>query len=292
MVLAAGLEVWCPDVLGVPDSLYNQVHEMVFLESFRSAVISYAYRMKGPTETGINNPSLIRDIFRCFAFSYMRRKAQIELKFPGKLAQNQDDSRGSKRRSRLAEKREAFAYKDKLPNRVVSLVSDEYCNSDDNSGTDNDHKAVYFVNGKSLRSASATSYIHKLEERRVADDRRTRGKKKSNIVERIRLRVPNPPESDLSFQMPKKAPIDWFDPEKFNDFPAETRYKYAQYGVALPLIEHHKNTDWKTMNKAAFMEKYGNDVLKQYNIPTAAEMERQGNSGWDEDEGEEVPMQE
>ncbi|KAK7036972.1 hypothetical protein R3P38DRAFT_3182983 [Favolaschia claudopus] len=283
MVLAAGLEVWCPDVLGAPDSLYNQVHETVFFESFRSANISYAYRIKGPTTTGTNNPALIR-------YSYMRRKAQIELRTPGKLADNADEGRSRNRRARLAEKRQAFALKDKFPDRVLQLVGDERCNSDDDSGTDDDHKVIYSIKGKSLRSASATSFIHKLEDRRIADDQFTRGLKRSNLYERSRRRVPNAPESDLSIQIPKQAPIDCFDPERFNDFPAETRFRYAKYGVALPLLEHHKRTDWKTMSKAVFMEKYGNDVLKQYSIPSAEEMERQGNSGWEADE--QVPMEE
>ncbi|KAK7020021.1 hypothetical protein R3P38DRAFT_3318933 [Favolaschia claudopus] len=290
MVLAAGLEVWCPDVLGAPDSLYNQVHETVFFESFWSANISYAYRIKGPTPTGTNNPALIRDIYLSFTYSYMRRKAQIEMKTPGKLADNEDEGRSRNRRTRLTQKRKLFAVKDMWPDCVLQLVGDERCNSDDDSGTDDDHKVIYSINAKSLRSASATSFIHKLEDRRIADDQFTRGLKKSNLFERTRRRVPNAPESDLLIQIPKEAPIDWFDPERFNDFPAETRFKYVQYGVALPLLEHHKKADWKTMSKAVFMEKYGNDILKQFNIPTAAEMERQGNSGWEADEEE--PMQE
>ncbi|KAK6988941.1 hypothetical protein R3P38DRAFT_2572359 [Favolaschia claudopus] len=280
MVLAAGLEVWCPDVLGAPDSLYNQVHETVFFESFRSANISYAYRIKGPTTTGTNNPALIRDIYLSFTYSYMRRKAQIELRTPGKLADNADEGRSRNRRARLAEKRQAFALKDKFPDRVLQLVGDERCNSDDDSGTDDDHKVIYSINGKSLRSASATSFIHKLEDRRIADDQFTRGLKRSNLYERL----------TYLFKSRSKPPIDCFDPERFNDFPAETRFRYAKYGVALPLLEHHKRTDWKTMSKAVFMEKYGNDGLKQYSIPSAEEMERQGNSGWEADE--QVPMEE
>jgi hypothetical protein len=110
------------------------------------------------------------------------------------------------------------------------------------------------------------------------------------VFERTRIIPVDPLESDLSFQMPEKAPIDFFDPVEFNDLPAKTRFRYAQYGVALQLVQFHDNTNWKTMNKEAFMSKYGNDVLKLYNIPIEEEMNKEGNSGWsDKDEPVHIP---
>ncbi|KAJ7364596.1 hypothetical protein DFH08DRAFT_659261, partial [Mycena albidolilacea] len=233
-VLVAGLTHWCPDLMGPSDSPYNQVHETVYLETFRLVAGSFSYYFLAPSAAGVDNPILICDIFRSFTFSYTKHKAK-------------------------------------------------FCNSDDESDTDDAGKKIYTVNAKGIRSVSATTFVHQLEVRRLKTDAREKGKKKINVVEHTRIRVATPAESDLSFQMPKKVPIDYFTPSEFNDFPAETRFKYAQYGVALPLVAHHGNADWKTMDRETFMTKYGNEVLKQYNIPTEEEMAQQGNDGWSDD---------
>lgn len=38
------------------------------------------------------------------------------------------------------------------------------------------------------------------------------------------------------------------------------------------------------MDKNTFMQKYGNDVLQLYDIPTSDEMEGKGNDGWASEE--------
>ncbi|KAJ7362632.1 hypothetical protein DFH08DRAFT_930881 [Mycena albidolilacea] len=285
LVLAAGLEHWRPDLLGAPDSLYNQVHETVFLESFRKVAGNFSYVFLAPTVSGINKPTLIIDISRSFLFSYMKLKYRVEAKEPGKLAENRDNNNNSKRWGRLAEKRTAFFLQDKQPDRVVALVRDACRNSDDESGSDGDHNKVYFVNKKSICSVSAATFVHKVEKRRVKTERRIKGAQRANVFERTQIIPVDPLESDLSVQMPEKVPIDFFDPVEFNGLLAKTRFRYAQYGVALPL----------TMNKEMFMLKYGNDVLKLYNIPTEEEMNKEGNSGWSDDDEpihipEDVPM--
>ncbi|KAF7373973.1 hypothetical protein MSAN_00610000 [Mycena sanguinolenta] len=286
LVLASGLESWSPDVFGPPDSLYNQAHELVYFESFRLVASSFAYIFLGPTMSGINNAELVKDIGRAFLFAYMKHKAQVERSHPGKLVEARDENNSSKRRKRLAEKRMKFAVSDKLPDRVIALLANKYCHSDDESDVDDGGNTIYRVNKKSIRSVAATTFILQLDTRRAKHEARTTGRRRFNFIDRKRVRDDDPPESDLSLQMPKKVPLDFFAPSEFNDFPMADRYRYSKYGVALPLVEHLDNADWKTMDKASFMEKYGNDVLKQYNIPTQAQMDRDGNKGWDSDEVE------
>ncbi|KAJ7846584.1 hypothetical protein B0H14DRAFT_3867673 [Mycena olivaceomarginata] len=282
-VLVAGLTHWCPDLMGPSDSPYNQVHKTVYLETFRLVAGSFSYYFLAPSAAGVDNPILICDIFCSFTLLYTKHKAKVGLRQPGKLALNKADNNSGKHRKCLTEKRIVFARKDKLPDHVVALIANEFCNSDDESDTDDAGKKIYTVNAKGIRSVSATTFVHQLEVRRLKTDAREKGKKKINVVERTRIRVANPAESDLSFQMPKKVPIDYFTPSEFNDFPAETRFKYAQYGVTLLLVVHHGNTDWKTMDRETYMTKYGNEVLKQYNILTEEVMAQQGNNGWSDD---------
>lgn len=184
----------------------------------------------------------------------------------------------------MGNKRVEYAITDKQPLRVVALVGESRCNSDDDSGTDEDGGAVYFVNGKNIRSASATSFIHNLEDRHLNLARGMTRRRHANLVERRRVRIPNAPESDISFQFPKSVPIDWFNPTVFNDLPAKIRAGYFDNGVALPLLAHHNNVDWKTMDRDAFMAKYGDDVLALYNVPTEEEMAEEGNTGWEEND--------
>ncbi|KAJ6524070.1 hypothetical protein DFH09DRAFT_1096231 [Mycena vulgaris] len=291
-VLCAGLTAWRPDFSSPPDTPYNKAHSLVFVETFESVASSFAYRELAPMSSGINNHALITDLYRSYVFHYMKHKVRIEGKETGKLEKIQDGSNISRRRVRLTDKRVDFGTLDKLLARVISLFSDPHCNSDDESGSDADHQRVFLVNKKGQRSISATTFTHKLEDRHLKFDRAARGKKCSNLAERTLVRRPNATESDISFQLPPSAPIDWLDPETYNDLPAQTRFHYFQNGVALPLVEHHNKTDWKTMDKPTFMEKYGNNVLKLYNIPTEEELAEAGDTGWGWDEEDPDMMQE
>ncbi|KAJ7243884.1 hypothetical protein B0H12DRAFT_1236243 [Mycena haematopus] len=285
-LLFAGLDEWCPDIMSPPDTLYNRAHQIIFLQTFNSVAVGYGYRFLAPTSAGVNNHAMVTQVYQSFLFSYMREKAKLEKVSPGKLEQNKDDNNSIRRRARLTAKRVEFALGDKLPNRVIALFGKPYCNSDDESGSDGEGHSGQVVNAKSQRSASTSDFVQKLDKRRIAFARAQKGKKRTNLQERPRFRVAEPAESDISYHIPKFAPIDYFDPEFFNNLPAETRFKYSNNGIALPLLKFHDAKDWKTMGKADFMAKYGNEVLKQYNIPTEEEMEGQGNDGWDEPEAE------
>jgi hypothetical protein len=99
--------------------------------------------------------------------------------------------------------------------------------------------------------------------------------------------------------MPEYAPIDWFDPDVWNSFTVQERVDYMANGikVALPLEKYcdtlEKCAQWKNLPEKEFMEKYGNEVLEQYHMPTEEEKEqiRQYDAG--EEEEEEIdPMEE
>ncbi|KAJ7209320.1 hypothetical protein GGX14DRAFT_453423 [Mycena pura] len=280
-VLMAGLQYWCPDCLAPPDTPYNQVHELVFLETFRAIPVSTGFRFYEVLLSSVTNPQILLDFYPMCVFDYMAGKVKREQKEPGKLVQNRINNNAIKGRQRLALKRTGFLAEDKWPDRVIDLVRDPHCNSDDESASDGEGGRIHRVAKKGIRSESATLFIHAQEMRRLKNSQAKRGKRKVNLMERTRVRSDDAEESDISFHIPKKAPIDWFDPAEFNDFPASLRFQYSKYGVALPLPEYHSRTDWKTMNKDTFMTAYGDEVLKQYNIPTEEEMRSAGNQGWE-----------
>jgi hypothetical protein len=64
---------------------------------------------------------------------------------------------------------------------------------------------------------------------------------------------------------------------------------YVNTGVAFPLEDFafdEAHDGWKTMGKKDLMEMYGNDVLKQHDIPSTEEIDALPDSDA-EDEGEE-----
>jgi len=80
--------------------------------------------------------------------------------------------------------------------------------------------------------------------------------------------------------MPESVPIDWFDPEAWNSFMVCERVEYTAGGISVGLpLEKYCNTlakcaKWKNLLEKEFMEKYGNDVLAQYHMPTEVEIDQ------------------
>jgi hypothetical protein len=123
------------------------------------------------------------------------------------------------------------------------LLRDPLGHSDDKSGTEADGKLCYIVNKKPPWSVSATTFLRNVDKRRQKLKKTTKGRKE----EHKQIHVNAPDESDISFQIPKSAPIDWLAPDWYNDLLAKLRYRYSRNGVALLLVQHHNNTDYKTM---------------------------------------------
>jgi hypothetical protein len=78
------------------------------------------------------------------------------------------------------------------------------------------------------------------------------------------------------------VPIDWFDPEYWNSIlTVRERLDYLAGGgicIALPPEESCQTwegcSEWKNLPETEFMERYGNVVLKEYNIPTEEEVDQ------------------
>jgi hypothetical protein len=90
------------------------------------------------------------------------------------------------------------------------------------------------------------------------------------------------PKQSKLLALPKSVPIDWFDPIYWNEhLTLCERADYTQGGmhVALPRDPELYSTwsacaAWKNLPVKEFMEKYGNDVLTQYKLPTEEELEQ------------------
>ena len=81
--------------------------------------------------------------------------------------------------------------------------------------------------------------------------------------------------------MPKFIPIDQFDPGYWNTIlTVHERLDYIEHGIhiGLPLTEHCQTWEqcslWKILPEEEFMERYGDEVLEQYKMPTKEEIEQ------------------
>lgn len=99
---------------------------------------------------------------------------------------------------------------------------------------------------------------------------------------------PPTPSSALSRVLPVGVPIDFWDPKFYNEeLDVQEKAMYINTGVAFPLgkfCNDENASKWAKMPAKEFMEKYGNEVLAQYNLPTPEEIAALGLDK-DSDEG-------
>ena len=93
--------------------------------------------------------------------------------------------------------------------------------------------------------------------------------------------------------LPKSVPIDWFDPDYWNNtLTVRERADIIKDGkrIALPKAEHCQTMEqcrkWKNLSEDEFWQKYGEDVLAQYAMPTEKELELLRKGDWEKDEDE------
>ena len=106
---------------------------------------------------------------------------------------------------------------------------------------------------------------------------------------------PEPPINSKLTAMPESMPIDWFEPKAWNSFMVCERIEYSagSITVSLPLEMYcdtlAKCAAWKNLPEEEFMEKYSNDVLAQYHMPTNVEI-AQLEEYKAEEEGKEIDL--
>lgn len=162
-----------------------------------------------------------------------------------------------------------------MNHRILCLFDEPSCNSDDEKVTTPDNKIQYYIVPKTIRSDSATQLAREIDKSRL-ELAEYLGQGRYHAE---RLRIPAPPGytmQAISKRLPDNTPLDWFSPSFFNRLPASFRVHYRDAYIALPLAHRmgeDPKLDWKTMDEAAFMEKYGNEVKAQYKLPTDEEVE-------------------
>ncbi|KAJ7640604.1 hypothetical protein B0H17DRAFT_1105465 [Mycena rosella] len=256
IVFAAGLKKFIPEVFGAPDSLYNQVHQMVAIHSFQVIAAGFGYaHMKVDTEQA-QNDSLLDQLYENFVFSYWEKLAKAELrKGPGTVVKSIADGNAYRRHVQLGEHRVDRLIAEGFPKRAVcGIATDIYV-------------TPYITDF--YRELDTLCFM-------AAD---AEGNSQYLLTERTRQYI--------SRRFPSNATMDYFDPIYFNALPKSLRARYRHSGVALPLPSHWKE-NWQHLTDTQFMEKYGNEVLKSYQLPTDEQMESAGDNEEEQEDEDEV----
>lgn len=192
----------------------------------------------------------------------------------------------------LADGRTVYILESGYPKAVGELTAQAECNSDDEVAYQPGTKQViaYLRKKKNARSTKVETWIRGTVD--VGRIKRIQALGLAAQVKEERQRTADPNDvtgSEISQRLPcPGVPLDWFDPEYFNAMPAAMRNAYAKKGaIALPLEQHLTKKDWKNMDEATFMKKYGNDVLALYDLPTAEEMAQMKKNLQSDDEDDE-----
>ncbi|KAJ7782587.1 hypothetical protein DFH07DRAFT_949385 [Mycena maculata] len=289
MILKAGLQGFCPDVEGPVQSEYNQLHRHLAVSGFQFLAGSLALAALEVNVQISKDIGLLNDMFDHYVYGTLAQRTRMETRRPGSLSQSIQHTVEYKGRTRLAEIRFKTASRLKLRKPVLRMAFIKEAHSDDEHTT-----TGRCVRRKPGRNPVVAKFFRN-ELDVAAEEYRKRNAKQGQRPPKPRTR-PNPllPASEIGMTLPPDVPIDFFTPEYYNALTVKERARYANTGVAFPLEDFAfdpAHEDWKTMGKQEFMEMYGDDVLDQYDIPSAEEIDALSDSDADDEEEEEIDLE-
>ncbi|KAF7372994.1 hypothetical protein MSAN_00506700 [Mycena sanguinolenta] len=294
MVQKAGLQGFCPDVEGPAQSSYNELHRHLAVAAFQFLSSSFALMGLNVNNEVAQNHDLLEDMYDNFVYGTLAQNTRMERRRPGSLSRSQQNSTAYKSRTRLATARFETARTLKLRKPVLRMVYVDEVHSDD------EHGEVRHVREKPGRNPVVTKFLLETLDVETENYKKRNGRRgQSNSMSGRKLHAdgmfPLRPVSDIGLILPPDVPIDFFTPEFYNSLTVKERARYADTGVAFPLVQYAFNdahAHWMKMGKADFMKAYGNDVLALYNIPSVEEIAGLSDSegGQEADDEEEINL--
>ncbi|KAJ7898223.1 hypothetical protein B0H14DRAFT_3573560 [Mycena olivaceomarginata] len=268
-VTQAGLKAFHPDVFGPTHSTYNLLHWHLAVSTFQTIAGWYGYTALNVSLTVTQDYHLLSDFYDNFMYGTVRDNSRKEHNSPGSLSKSLVHSSASKRRTRLADRR----YKEAK----LKGYRKPAAHSDDERppGGDARKKKGLHICAKDGRNPAITAFVRELD---GAILKRIGRNPNWNLKapEKGTVTVPPTPSSTLSRILPVGVPIDFWDPQFYNDeFDVREKAMYVGTGVAFQLpqfcTDSHVN-EWAKLPAKEFMAKFGKDVLAQYNLPTPEEI--------------------
>ncbi|KAJ7159141.1 hypothetical protein C8R43DRAFT_948477 [Mycena crocata] len=285
-ILSAGFPEWRPDVVtGTPESLYNRAHQTIAIHTFQVVATAQGYMHMSPDLSRLQDPILLGRLYNNFVWALMRDKILQERARPGAVVARRKVGTVYKRRGTLKTSRVTTIARAGWPKVVVKLAAETFCHSDDEIDPVD---GKYWTRKKTVRGANPNDFFATIDEDAkvlAAADGKPPGSRE------VRTRKPAPANvapSALTNRLPRKVPLDFFDHVAFNKFPVQLRACYRNAPIALPARRHWVDgkvpDSFKTMTEANFMAGYGDEVRKQYDLPTEAEAAQMEDWEWMDDD--------
>ncbi|KAJ7200521.1 hypothetical protein GGX14DRAFT_571927 [Mycena pura] len=289
MIQKAGLKGFCPDVEGPVQSKYNELHRHLAVSGFQFLSSSFALAALDVNASVADNTELLGEMYDSYTYGRLATKTKKERRRPGSLTQSQKNSTDYKARSRLGEIRFKAANRLDLRKPVQRMAAITEAHSDDEHSPQSS-----LVREKPGRNPIVGQFFR--DELDVSAERyRARNANAGYRAPKPRIRQ-NPllPASDFGKILPPDVPVDWFKPDYYNGLTIKERARYANTGVGFPLpklVFEPAHAQWKYLGKKEFMEKYGYDVLEQYDIPSAEEIAALPGSDVEDEEEMEINLE-
>ncbi|EFP90156.2 uncharacterized protein PGTG_16004 [Puccinia graminis f. sp. tritici CRL 75-36-700-3] len=274
-----GLRVWGPNLDETQDSLLNSACRISAVSTFRQVAAVGAYDFMSINKTYLNEFNLLYQCYNHYVHHVMLERFKKEQKEGGKYHAEEEKKAIQKARERLRDARYKFAVEHDFPPRYQKIIGDIHSHSNDEYNAKN---KVYVIKTLPFRSKTANTFFCRLDKVMI-DTNLVRGKRS----QQRRRALPTKPQPTVFPRAPKRLPLDFYDPEWFNelqpnikDIVADTN-SVAFFPEPANILRGNRHADEKLSDKR-FTEKYWDKVTSKYNLDHIINNE-DDNSSDDED---------
>ncbi|KAF7336360.1 hypothetical protein MVEN_02184500 [Mycena venus] len=272
-----GIIKWAVDFNQSPYSMYNTAMRMAAIDTFRFCVAGTYYDFLRPDTRYIKDSGLLVRLYDHFIHRYMYDKWKVEIRTPGGNEINAERNKVSQARIRLHGLRADYLKNAKVPKGLKLLFSVK-ATSDDESTSTGRPQALACAE----RSQSANQVIRAVEGlmmQDLLDDGKTRAanNRKRRLVPAFGQRNPG-----YFQEVPKEMPIQYYDPDWFNNRPPQARAKIAP---KLIVVFAPGSTDFfshrgeNALSVEQLTEKYGKTVFDNYDLDFGEADAKAGSKG-------------
>ncbi|KAJ7136300.1 hypothetical protein C8R43DRAFT_955776 [Mycena crocata] len=257
-----GIYVWAPDFTQTPYSMYNNAMRMCAIDTFRFLVAGTHYDFLRPNTKLVKDSSLLQRMYDHLIHHWMYEKWKAEIRTPGANQTTSDRNTATQARRRVHTSRVKYMEGAAPPNGVPLLLSVKATSDDEDNR----------VLARPERSAAADAVIRKVEELMIQDlaesgNTRAANARRRRVADTFGARKPS-----RFFEIPKGMPIQYYDPDWFNNRPPHARASLAPKLIVAftpNSSDFFSRKDDNGLSVEALTAKYGAQVFGQYDLDYA-----------------------
>jgi hypothetical protein len=278
-----GITEWAPDLRDTAYSIYNSACRIIFLESFKQALIARGFDFLNANPAHARETLMIMRCYDHFVHFIQFVRFRRDQANPGCVISAEEDKVDRERRRRvrpacfnggaillliwlaqLALARMETAAALKLPQRVLDVIDPKACSDDELD----EASGKYIMKAKEGRSPWVEQLFRELDSAGLW--LKSFERKPTRKVERVMPAIPQPSRFPA---LPHGVPVDYLTPEFFNILPSKNQWQVMggePATIALPqepVNVRNKHDPILKLSDRRFMATYGDAILEQYDLP-------------------------